>query len=156
MKIIHRAIHFIINLAVFNTINPHPMASTTVNPKAIWKEVQELLANLKTTIDPSKPFDPAEVVKKWKQIWTPVRKVLEYAKAMKLTGDRADKKLDEIIALGDKVADPATLQSFLAAIKKVWKIVRVVLVPLSHTGKPEFQAAVQKFITILDWLTAAA
>lgn len=127
-----------------------------VDPKKIWKEVQDLLNGLKTSLDPNKPFDAAEVVKKWKQIYAPVRKVLEYAKAMKLTGEKADKKIDDLIALGDKVSDPQTLMDFLGKVKKVWKVVAIVLKPLSHTGKPEFQAAVQKFIKIMDWLTAAA
>ena len=123
-------------------------------PKQLWAELKDLVTSFKSSLDTSKPFNPNDVVAQWKKVWTPLRKALEYAKEMKLTGDKADKKLQELIDLGDKVSDPKTLSDFLAKLKPTWGKIRAVAVPLSHLGKPDFDAAAQKFIKIVDWVLA--
>ena len=107
---------------------------------------------LNVTLDPAKSFKQAELVAKWDEIWPFLKGVLEYVRDAKLTGNKLDKKIDKIIALGDKVTNSSSLKAFFAEVQKYLKWIRAVIKILIHLTNDKVDAVLNKILAILDWM----
>lgn len=121
-------------------------------PKAIDK-FKKAIEGFVSSIDPSKPFDLSKLSSKWNEIWPSLRSALEIVKDHKLSGDKLDKAIVEVIELGDKVSDSKSLKACLAKLVPVLKKVRMAI-ELACVFFPKLKKEVKlaRFIEILHWI----
>jgi len=93
---------------------------------------------------------------KFNKVWPVIKKTIEFARDIKLTGEKFDKKADEAIALGDRMyADGASQEGMTELglkFQKTWKKIKFALNILRFAGKDERNKWIDKIIEIGDWI----
>lgn len=115
------------------------------------KALEDMASKVTVRISAS-DSDPDKFIAKIQEVWPVVREVLDAVKV--LTGDKVDKIIDDIIALGDKIAagkgTVADQAEFIQKICKNWDKIRKVLKAVKIFCGKKVDRVIDKFIELGD------
>ena len=125
--------------------------------KAKWQEVRQAIETSQLTIDLDK--EP-KFVDAFNKAWPVLRPILDYAKAARVTGEKADKKIQAVIELGDRIstgqASKDEQSNLIKTLDKIWRKVRIALsIAVAFTDE-KIDKVMNDIIEIGDWITEDA
>lgn len=125
--------------------------------KEKWQAVKNAIesSNIAIDLDTEPKF-----VDTFNKVWPVLRPVLDYAKAARITGEKADKKIQAIIELGDRISTGKASKdeqgNLGKTLDKVWKKVRIALsIAVAFTNE-KIDKVLNDIIDIGDWITEEA
>ena len=123
--------------------------------KSKFKEIVAAAGNANITID----LDASEpkFVDAFNQIWPILKPILEYAKLIKVTGEKVDKILQTAIDIGVRIstgnASPDEQTAFIKTLDSIWVPVKTVLGIIVSFTNSKVDKVINKVIEIGDWIT---
>lgn len=118
--------------------------------KRILKEMMALAGKIKLP-DEDQAIDLAKDFKKY---WPFMKSGLQFAESLRLTGARADRRLNALIAAGDKVAaDPnfaKKIDAFSKDLQGYWKKARTMLIITTRFTGQKVNDTIDKIINVGD------
>ncbi len=124
--------------------------------KALRKEkFKEFIERVKQTPDMPEDGSAPDYQEKFQEYWPGVRSGLEFVVSMKLSGKKLDTKINEVILLGDDIANTGEDNSaFQEKMHDVWKYIRLILIAITvFVTNDKDDEKIDKFIEIGDWLS---
>ena len=110
-------------------------------------------SNITVDLDESDP----KFVDVFNQFWPILEPVLQYAKAVRVTGPDTDKVLQIVIDLGARIstgqASPDEQTNFIKTLDNVWEPVKMVLGIITTFTDDNTDKVINKVIEIGDWIT---
>lgn len=111
--------------------------------------------NAKFTFDlDSNPPPKFETV--FGEVWPVLEPALAYLESTKMTGEKTDKALADIIALGNQIKNGASQEEqnkFVQDFNKVWKYLNIGLGVLKAVVNDKADAVIDDIIDVGDWLS---
>jgi len=123
--------------------------------KTKFKEIVGAAVNSNITID----LDASEpkFVDAFNQIWPILKPILEYAKLIKITGDKVDKILETTIDIGIRIstgkASSDEQAAFIKTLDSIWGPVKTVLGIIVSFTNDKVDKVINDVIEIGDWIT---
>jgi len=128
----------------------------TKNPA---NEKQNKLSDLIEIIRGYKDLDLSkkeDYKQKFNKVWPVAKKTIEFARDMKITGEKFDKVATEVISLGERMykgtASEEDRTELSAKFHKTWKKIKLALKGLKFISDPEKDKVIDKIIEIGDWM----
>ena len=103
---------------------------------------------------PELPEETPNYQERFNEYWPAAKAALEYIALSKITGKATDAKIEDVIRLGDDVANGNFDTQFREKLAEIWKVVRVALIAVVvFITKDDVDEKIDKIIEIGDWLS---
>lgn len=120
-----------------------------------FKKVLELAGQIPEPEDENFLKLPKE---KFKLYWPAMEAVLDFIATLKITGEKFDKVIYRIIAIGSKMEDgSASVQEgeeFIEKMQHIWKLVRKLATLVTLLTDDKTDEVIEKIIAVGDWITS--
>ena len=121
--------------------------------RAKWSFLTTAITNAKNlNVDMDGDLPPYK--EKFQEIWKVMEPLLQFAKAARITGPKVDAVLEEIITLGNGMAngDYSQESDFVSKLSGIWSKVRAALNLIALFPGEKDDEVIDKIIEIGDWV----
>lgn len=95
--------------------------------------------------------------KQFDKVWPLMKAALQFAASLRVTGNKADAALEEIVTIGDRMAagdaTAADKDQFEQKLSKIWGVARMGISAAMVLTNDKVDAVLEKVLGIGDWIT---
>lgn len=121
------------------------------------QKLQELIQAAENVPDLSNEDYMQNYEKEFDKIWPLLKAGLQFAESLRVTGDKADAALAEVVSIGNNMAagtaGKAEKDQFEQKLAKIWKVARVGISAAMVLTNDKVDAILERILAIGDWIT---
>ena len=121
------------------------------------QKINEMIEAAKNVPDLSDSDFMEDYKSKFDKVWPVLLPALEFAEQLKVTGKKADAAINELIAIGNSMAEGKATDDqaddFQDKLEDIWKYVRMALSAATVLTNDDVDDVIDKIIGIGDWIT---